>query len=231
MKWKFEELTTEQKQIIVLCILLSFGISYAVYRFALVPSLKAMGKARDELGELETQLRTARRMIMHRAEIVQQLQESGERLRQWVKAYVAPRENALAWATEYIYRQARQVGIDVESASETAVGLVPWQSSPETRRIFDPYVIRILFRTDFFRLVEFLDRVEKTNPFVIVGQITITANRTEPEHHNVEVRLIFPTWSEGHGPQDIRSPPEGLLKQIGAAPAGVGERRTPGRGK
>ncbi|HIE10395.1 MAG TPA: hypothetical protein EYP62_02150 [Kiritimatiellae bacterium] len=216
MKIQFQELSKEQKQIAVLSVLLAIGISYATYRFALVPSLGAMRKAREELGEMESQLRKAERLIARRERIVEDLEESSDRLGQWVEKYVAPQENRLAWATEYIYRIGREVGIDIEAASEVAVGLVPWQSAPETKRIFDPYATRIVFRGSFFDLVQFLEKVEKTNPFAIVSLVNIAAYPTDPEHHNIEVRLVFPTWAEERGPRDIRSPPKGVLQQVDA---------------
>ncbi|HDL77891.1 MAG TPA: hypothetical protein ENG36_03925 [Lentisphaerae bacterium] len=214
MKIRLQELSTEQKQIVVLSVLLAFGISYAIYRFALVPSLSAMRKAREELGEMESQLRTAKRLIARRDMIMVDLEKSADRLDQWVRKYVAPQENRLAWATEYIYRIAREVGIDIEAASEVAVGLVPWRSAPETKRGFDPYAIRIVFRGGFFDLVKFLERIEKTNPFAIVALVNIAAYPSDPERHNIEVRLMFPTWAEEHGPQDIRRPPKEVLRQV-----------------
>lgn len=218
MKLKWQELSTEQKQIILLAVLLAFGASLALYRFVLVPSLEAIKRARTELGEVENQLQTARRLIANRDQITAQLEESARQLEEWAKDFIAPKENALAWATEYIYQQARKIGIDIESASEVAAGLVPWKSAPETARIFDPYVIRVVFRTDFFHLVDFLEAIEQSNPFVIVGQVSIAANRSDYSRHNIEVRLWFPTWAEGHSEEDIRRPPKELLEKTDVVP-------------
>jgi len=217
------DLSKEQKQALFLIVLLVIAGVYALYRFVLMPTLGTFKDSGNEAEELETKLARADAAVSQQKKIRADLLRSTEEMTELNEKYLPPLGNALSWATERIYRDARRVGVDVASVSPSAMTSVPWErdmpgkKKQKQTRVFVPFGVRISAKCGYFDLVRFIELMEQNNPYVCVDSLVVSVQTQDPQVHDVSMTLQWPIWKTGTGPEDIRE-----IKEPGTPPTANG---------
>lgn len=192
MNW--ETMSKEQKQKIILAVIVGLSALFAVYQFVITPWIQGRGQARQELEELRTKVETAQSLIRKEQQITQQLIDASNLMARAHRDYIPAADNALSWVTKVLYSSARSVGVDIESVSEVDVGAQGFIQKDQAARAFKPYSVRVVFQSSYAQLVRLLHTIEKSNPYLCVTGISIYGQPGNVERHQVNIVVEWPSW-------------------------------------
>lgn len=198
------EMNKDQKKKIILVGLMSIFTLYAVHVFVLSPFFRNWNQAKSELDHLKIQLHLASIAMNGEAKVRTDIEQISKELLEASAAHIPPIQNPLSWVTEQIYRNAREVGVDINSVSEATSGNVPWVHGDESSRAFVPYTVRIVTECGYMDLLRLIKSIEASNPFTSIVAISITARDRSPEAHRIDVTLEWPIWIGAQGHDTIR---------------------------
>ena len=114
----FAALTKEQKQYIALGAIGAVLLGYCLINFGLFPMLAHWRGIQDEYNELSSKLEDADRLIASEDTLRNHVKASADTLQAALWEHLPDTDNPLSWATQKIYFEAREHGIDVQSVTE-----------------------------------------------------------------------------------------------------------------
>ena len=191
MKW--QDKTKEQKQNIILLALLSAAALFIAWQFGLSPFLKGKSAVATELNDLTFKLSEGESIAQHEENIRTELAASQKEMDYANEQYIAPLENPLSWVTEKIYTSARKVGIDIESVAEVGSPLnARDRKDNKQQKIFMPYSVRVVTQCGFNDIIALVDSFEKSNPYLCVSGISVSAQERTVEKHQVSLVVEWP---------------------------------------
>lgn len=193
---KFQDMSKEQKQKVALGAIVVIATLFACKQFVIAPMLENRAKSREEFETLKAKLVQASVVIRNEAETKRRFNESRASLTQAHRDHIPSADNSLAWATRTIYSQARSLGLDIESVSETDVDVSGFIAKEQTKRSFKPYAVRISTACGYAQLAEFVRALEEKNPYLCITSIQINGQPNSPERHMVSIVVEWPTWKE-----------------------------------
>lgn len=189
-----KNLTKEQKQKYALIAIVAVAAVFALKQFVLTPLLASHAAAKQELADLQAKLGQAETVIKRHDEVVRAVAESTRRLREAAQGQMPNPDNALAWAHEVIYAQARTVGIDPESVSDLDLDVNLFTSKEQEKRNFKPYGVRLATQCSYADLERLIADLEKANPYLVISGFTISGQSTKPDRHQIMLNIEWPSW-------------------------------------
>lgn len=210
MTWA--DMGKEQRQMLVLSVIIGFAALFALVRFALMPLMASFGTTQTQIEEISGDLENANRALELEPETRSRLEQSSQTLWKYNDRYLPARENPLTWATENAYRHARRVGVEVVSVAEVYAGQLPWKTGKKSKRYFIPYKVRLTARCGYYDLLRLIKDIEVGNPFVSIASIVVSA-KDNPEQHTVNLTLEWPMWAGSDGPGTIRTAKDPVTKK------------------
>lgn len=161
---------------------------------------------KEELHQLQVKIDDAK-VVMARAERIKDaLRESVMELEE-LGQYTPTVSDRYAWAYEYISLRAARAGIELDSLEE-----VTYLSEDDVDPDSLPYEIRLSARCGYNRLVEFLWRIEQSNPLLRVKEVDMMTFSDSPAAHQVKVVLQWPApleVSRGSLTDELTESPDG----------------------
>jgi len=204
----FKNMKKEQKQKAMLGAIVALAALLALKQFVLGPMIERRARARAEYDALRSRLDLANLAIKNETDTLRRLDESKQALVKATRDFIPASDNLLAWTTKFIYSQARIVGVDIESVSETTdADISGFVSKEQTRYAFKPYGVRIELKCSFAQLTQLIDSLETNDPDLCVAGIQITAQPESPERHQVSLVIECPSWKNPERAKAFR--PEG----------------------
>ena len=128
MRWK--SLTKEQRERLVLKALLGLIAIAAAFVYGLKPMLERMEAERAELQGLQGDLDSISRLLGRQQALRTGLEENVRTLRTLFTQKLPPLDNPFLWATERVYRYAREHHVAVESITEARLPVPLWVAAP-----------------------------------------------------------------------------------------------------
>ncbi len=184
MNLNWSALTKKQQQVVlgvtVLAVLQVVLLGY----FMLKNPGKSAGKAREELSELQLQLSEAKDIILRKALVEKELQNSVEDL-EAMAAYAPAVFDRYAWAYEYISHRSALAGVMIDGLQEE-MSVEP--DSEETL----PYEVSVSTRCGYNELVRFLWYLEAGNPLIVIKELIIDQSMDDSEKHSVRIVVQWP---------------------------------------
>ena len=199
---KFEELSKEQKQKLVLAVMAVAALLYVLYQFVVMPGISRMGKAKDELAALQSEMEKVGHALSSGTRLRADLETSVNELKNSNAKFIVPADNPLAWAIERVYDSANPLNVEIESVSPL-ISSSPWDRSAEAARLFNPYTVKVVTRCGYFTLGELIRALETSNPYLCVSDLRIRAT-TDIMTHEVEFMLVWPKWADEKNKEKIR---------------------------
>lgn len=193
---KLSDLNKEQKQKLVLFVMVGLGAIYALVRFAVLPLLDGRSERGAQLDRLKGQYEQAMTDFRGEAKLEEQVQTMRTALEADFKERIPPTDNALSWASAFIYSRARPLGLDVSSVAEVDSGSLPWSQPDQAKRIFKPYAVRVSFVAGFHELKRFMTSLQQGNTYVAITSLSIQTDPREPARQAVSLVLEWPAWKE-----------------------------------
>ncbi|MFH0878763.1 MAG: hypothetical protein V2A34_03535 [Lentisphaerota bacterium] len=190
MNW--QEMSKERKQVLILAGIVAAGVLFVLVQYGLRPLFNSKKKATDELESLKAQLLKADNIIGRDSLIRTELTKSSAELNRAMEQCIVPRDNPLSWVTEKIYRGAREVGIDIESVAEVSSALSSRDKQKQTDRVFAVYSVRIITQCGYAQIVQLVEALEKSNPYLCISGISIAAQDRMVEKHAISLIVDWP---------------------------------------
>jgi hypothetical protein len=190
---KWQEMTKEQKQLVVMSGVLGLIVVFLFFQFGLSPFLARKARMTEEFEKLEAQLDLANEAIKGETQLRDSLTDKTSMLELAYREYIPAPENPLSWATKKIYGEARGVGVDIESVSEVGVDQA-WTHKDQDKRAFKPYSVRIATQCTYAQLVRLIRVLERNNPRMYVCDVSIQARDTGTGKHMVSIVVEWPSW-------------------------------------
>ncbi len=146
---KIGEMNKEQKQHLFLGVLGGIFVLYCVVSFGVTPLWAAWKTTRADYDDLTAKLEDADHLMGSRETLGQNLDVSRQVIQAATQEYIPDVQNPLSWATQKLYNQAREVGIDIQSVSETGASKALQLQGENSDRVFDSYAVRIVFDSTY----------------------------------------------------------------------------------
>ncbi len=194
MKW--ESMNQQQKQKVILGVILGIGCLVALKQFVLTPFLNKRAANREEYETLKSKLDKAATAAKNEFVLSEKLEASTKELLNIANELVPSSDNPLSWVTRKLYAQARLVGVDIESVSEADGGLQTFELKEQAQRAFKPYGVRLMTQCTYAQLVNLVRLLEDNNPYLSVSGINISSQLGSANRHQVTILVEWPFWKD-----------------------------------
>lgn len=191
-----KSLSRVQRERLILVVLFSLIAVVLIFSVGLAPLRKKWRSARQELNEMNEKLTQASALLKQERELRVDLGEKQDRIRYAFDECIPDPENPLSWATQRVYQDARDVGIDIQSVSASSSRASPFGRGEETARSFNLFAVRIITECTYLNLLEFLQQIEERNPYVCISGLIISTQPKSPERHTISIDLQWPIWTD-----------------------------------
>lgn len=192
MNW--ETLSKEQKQALVLISMWVVGGLFALWHFVLSPFFRTSGQSTSELEDLQGQIQKAEVAMEGESKLRAEYAVSTTQIKASLEKNIVPTENPLSWATEKIYKLARDAGVDIQSVGEMGSSSPAWENLVKGDRVFKPYGVRIVAQASYAQLTELIRKLEESNPYLCVTGIMITSQDQNVNKHMINLVVEWPMW-------------------------------------
>ena len=211
MNW--QQMSKEQKQKIALSVLIGLFVVAAIYRLGITPVFDRCRRNAQGIADLQSKMDRARLVLRNDAQVGQQSKELKVALEKDFSADLPPSDNALSWASQFIYAKTRELGLEVVSIVESDSG--GWDANELAKRIFKPYAVRVELACSFEKARNLVRSLQQSNPYLAVQGISIAADTKNIERPAVMLVLEWPTWRDakkGQHPFEGPVPPKEIGK-------------------
>ena len=203
MKWA--EFNKEQKQKIVLAVLLGVIALFAGIQFGIKPYLASRARAHEEYELLKMKVEQAGEVLKNENSLIEQLSQASGQVSRAANELLPAPENPLSWARKLIAGCARSAGVSYEAIGESDVDVSPWIDRSQVRRQFKPYAIRVTLECSYDQLRRFIQALEEADPFVNVASLAISAVEQSPTRHQVVLTVEWPSWKDAEKGKPYRT--------------------------
>lgn len=203
---KLKNLSKEQKQQLVLAVMVGCGLIYSLWQFGLQPILREQAKTATKIESLQEQQRKEKLLLNARQSTEQKYRELRDEIRQVMVEKLPPYENAMSWATELIGSAAAAAGMQEADLAINERGrgseLIRTSGRDAGPALLKVFRVGVDFTADYHTLGRFVAAIEKENPYAHVGQLTVKS-RKRGGQFNLEVSLecVFPRFSRQAFPE------------------------------
>ena len=187
MNLNWSALTKKQQQIAIGVTVLAVLQVVLLGYFMLKNPGKSAGNARKELQELQFQLSEAKDIILRKALVEKELQNSVQNL-EAMAVYAPAVFDRYAWAYEYVSRRSALAGVMIDGLQEE----ITETGDAEEGEGAAPYEVSISTRCGYNELVRFLWYLEAGNPLIVIKELTLDRSPDDPEKHSVRIVVQWP---------------------------------------
>lgn len=220
---KLPDNPADRKKVIAALCIGGLGFVYLVFTFGIQPYLAGMQTRRARVVELEdsiwraqNDLNSVDRNLEQNAQVVKDLLSASESLRYILRPSLG---NYLLVATEIINTAAAGLHLSIDNVSEVPRPPAPPAKSKETPASskdketppsaaarFAPYTVNVSLTGGLHPLIQFLNRLESANPYIILPRMVIMEqSEIDPERHFVSLHIQWPTWVDDDHPRRLEA--------------------------
>lgn len=204
---------TERKKIIAMIILGVLLGAYLLINFLLLPYFATVREKRERVEELEhliwraeTELQAVDRNMQRNASLVDELLDISERQRLILRPSLG---NYLLVASEIMDRHADGLNLTLDPLTEPSrpsrQSSINEQQAGGTMR-FRPYTVNATLTGGTHALVQFLRRLETSNPYLSITRLIIMEDpETGPDSHFFSLSVQWPIWVEPEFPRRLEA--------------------------
>ena len=197
---KLKNLSTEQKQQLVVLVVFIGGLLYAAFEFGLKPIRQEKQAIVSEIETLQNQLQRGRRLLNTKEATAKDYRKTRDEIRTVMSERLPPYENALSWATGEINKAARNVDIEeTDLAISDRGGGTPFirtKGRDAKPGILNVFRVGVDFSASYHTLGRFIAAIESNNPYVHVSLLTISGkSRGDDPRLNVTLECVFPQFA------------------------------------
>lgn len=201
---KLSMLSKEQKQYMVLGVVISIILVVSLSMFVLKPLRVKWSDARGEYKELTAQLDEANELMRGETQLRGELEEARRGTLHAMAECIPDPENSLSWVTQRVYLYARKAGVEVQSVSAGASKTRTSKRGEEQEQVFGMFSVDIMVQCNYDDLLAFVQEMESHNPYLCLSGLIIAPQRGSAETHNVSVEIQWPVWKDMETASKVR---------------------------
>ena len=192
------KLPQSKKERIRFLVLVACGAIMAiamVVQFAITPFLASRRALQTELDDYQQKLQKARKELSFTAVIQREYDEATNQIgRIAAENVLRPILGSyLVGVTEFVEATAKEVGCKLNEVQEIGVQEFPSGGAKNAGpAAYRSYSIQIGVLAPYGDICTFLEKLERSNPYLCVTEIRITGQPDAPERHRVQMRLEWP---------------------------------------
>ncbi|GEM_PF-6350940 len=175
-----KKMNKEQKQKLLLGILLGCIVLVLYYYLLVQPSLNRLGVLMPEVKGLREELASVKEDIKNKDRLNQQLRRLEEQVRKYREVF--PSESDLSQLLKYLSGQAR-------ISSVSLVGVEPKEGEIISGGVFREVLLTLQARGGYHSLGLFLNCLETGERMVIVDHFNLSADPQNPREHQMRLEL------------------------------------------
>ncbi|MFW5893768.1 MAG: hypothetical protein ACOCUY_01370 [Verrucomicrobiota bacterium] len=198
---KINNLSNKQKQQLMLTVIVIGGLLYASYEFGIKPIRQQKQETLAEIEAMETQLGREQQLLNTKESTAKDYRKTRDEIRQVMSEHIAPYENALSWATRVINDAAANVGIKetnlaISEQGRSGTPLIHTKGRDEKPELLNVFRVGVSFSADYHTLGRFIAAIERNNPHVHLGMLSIDSQARRDDHRlEVKIDCVFPRFS------------------------------------
>lgn len=188
-----KDLTKEQKQQVILGLVLAGGFLYCCWMFGVKPLQLEKQELRDRKKELTQSMARVNGFKNSKDKISELLSKQKEKLIE-LNPKLPPLTNPMVWAASLVRKATEHVGIPASNRSITILGNTKKYKDDEVPAIID-LNMEIVVHSNYHQIGRLISYLETSYPFMSISSTTIGAHK---DNKLLEARLlcIFPQLAE-----------------------------------
>lgn len=198
MKAAEKSASDEKMKYIVLGIIGTIAIVYALYASVFGPMQAQKVKMKETLDELDVKLQKAKQKVSRMPAMEKRIKGYSIEIYDISDKYLLKPQlgNYFIQVKEYITLVA--VDSDIELTNISEVGLEDYPKSANSRlshNTLKAYSVRLNMVGGFHALIRFLKYLETDNPYMVVESVKVSSDEEDPSAHKISMNLQWPVWS------------------------------------
>lgn len=186
-------------QYLILGGIVAAGVIYALVQYVIIPFRDARRELPERLETLNRQVAMAEAALPRVPGHIEEYNRIVARLHEIEGQYfIKPVLGSYILEAERILEEhAAATGVDIDGIREAGISAslsAVWRRFNYQLR---PYSVNINLMADYHSLLRFIDRIERSNPFISVFDLDISERRQSPEIHSIRLRIQWPIWADG----------------------------------
>lgn len=99
-------------------------------------------------------------------------------------------------ASEALDMYARRARVGIDSITEAGIVVIPETAGRVHDNAIKAYSVNVRLECGFHQLVDLLEEIEGSNPYLCVSRLEIQAQEGKPGVHAINLTLQWPIWGE-----------------------------------
>jgi|GEM_PF-3625777 Tfp pilus assembly protein PilO len=186
----FSGLKKEQKQMLVLAVIVTVVMLFVYVNMLLKPQLEGLFNTAGRVGKLKADVKKAESDIARIGQLKKSMASYSEKMDRYGE--VLPAEESMPALLESLADMAR-------SSNMKIVGVAPIEDrsgKPVRGQAYKSMPIAVNARAGFHELGKFFSAIENSGRFMKVADISIKSNKASPKKHDVELVVVTYTLPE-----------------------------------
>ncbi len=192
-------LSKQQIQYIVLGVIVGAGALYVAVAFGLAPLMESFSGTGEETENLQEKIEKAQVYIRGREKFADEYEIAVARINQAATNIPMPVYNNYQMNLK---KNLEDLAEDID-IHQLEIFNGSQQEFPRGKSVFKQYKMTLSIKAGFFALLDYVRRVEESNPYVIVESLSISAQSATPETHNASLTLSWLIWQNPDNLPDV----------------------------
>jgi hypothetical protein len=202
--------SNDKAKYIILGVIGSVAILYALYTGVFGPMQAQKVKMKASLEDLDSKLNRAKVKVGRVPTMEKRIISQNLEIYNLSDIYVLKHQlgNYFIQVKEYISLVAQDSKIRISNISEGGIEEYPRamnRRSPNTLKIYN---VQLNMVGGLHSLIRFLKYIETDNPYLGVASLKIASNETTPSTHKIALNLTWPIWINDEYMEKYSQPPE-----------------------
>ncbi len=187
MNWA--ELSKEEQQKYILIVSVVVAVVGGGIYFGIMPILNMTQKMNTDIEKLQSQISTGKTLIKQLHSLKNEYADKRKNLKIILKNFLPPKNDTYLHSIKKI----NAYGHDINLIAEKIDPVSPTKTDADD--VFQPYAIQVLLICGYTKLLNFLEIVEKDNPYANFKLIQVTGTRDDYEHHQINLIIEYPYYT------------------------------------
>lgn len=207
----FQEMNKEQKQQLILGILIVCTVVFLGQNAVLRPAKEKLALAKTETKDLSPKVTMGETILSRDLRNKREVTDLAGKIDRIQSAHLPPAEGRFIWALQQISNVGHSLDLNVKVAetNRDRYRKSNGKTFAETKNnvpMWIPYAVDVSFSATFHQTTEFLRRLQASNPYISVGQLGIYAAEPDenPELQTISIVVEWPVFRDNRDLVDLQ---------------------------
>jgi len=205
---KFSELNKEQKQYVVLGVMMVVTAVAVIQNLLLAPRRERLAAAQKMITDNEARVRRGEATLRRDRVTRESLRETAAAIVK-ISEELPPELSRYTWALNRVMGVAHDLELPPPlvreySGQRFVAHRRPYAEVRDRASMWVPYTLEVTAQLGYHDLLRFLAKLKEDHPYISVGSLSIQENVATPERHNIRMLLEWPVFRHGRDREVVR---------------------------